>query len=196
MIKMNILQIKTRDELPLLLNKLSIIGKGVEIGVERGEYSEVILNNSKLEAYYSIDSWKEFPKEEYRDANNHSQQDLDKNRKETEQRLSKYGDRSQILHMTSNDAAKQFKDNELDFIYIDANHSYDGCKKDIELWYPKMRPGGVFSGHDYLPDGEYNHGTFGVKRAVDEFIDKHNLKLYITEDVWPTWYVIIPSKHK
>jgi len=196
MINVNILQIKTRDELPLFLNKLSIIGKGVEIGVEKGEYSEVILKHSKLEILYSVDSWKEFPGEEYQDTNNHNQSDHDKNRKDTELKLSKYKKRSQILHMVSSDAAKKFKDNELDFIYIDANHSYEGCKKDIELWYPKMRAGGVFAGHDYLHDGEYNHGTFGVKGAVDEFINKHNFKLYITKDVWPTWYIILPYMGK
>ena len=57
----------------------------------------------------------------------------------------------------------------LDFVYIDADHSYDGCKLDMETWFPKLKPSGQLCGHDYnLP---------GVKQAVDEFAEKNGLKV-------------------
>jgi len=183
-------EIKTRNELPALLNSLNLIGRGVEVGVERGEYSEIILQNSNLSILYSIDSWKEFSKEEYKDINNHNQKKHNQNKKETEQRLKKYKGRSQVWQMLSEDAAAIFKNNSLDFVYIDANHSYEGCKKDIELWYPKIKQGGVLAGHDYIEDGQYSEGIFGVKKAVNEFIKKNKLKLFITQDAWTTWYII------
>lgn len=183
-------QVKTRNELPLLLNDLKLIGKGVEIGVECGYYSNIILERSKLKCLYSIDSWTEFSKEKYQDINNHNQQKHNQNKKETEQKLNQYKDRSQIRQMLSENAVDLFKNNELDFVYIDANHSYKGCKRDIELWYPKVKVGGVFAGHDYIQDGQYNEGIFGVKSAVDEFIKKENQKLFITNELWASWYCI------
>ena len=91
--------------------------------------------------------------------------------------------------MKSEDVVKKFKDNSLDFIYIDALHTYEGCKKDIKLWWPKLKKGGLFSGHDYI-NGRLPEGNFGVKKAVDEFVKKYNLNLFITDETWPTWYTI------
>jgi len=71
-------------------------------------------------------------------------------------------------HRLSSEEASKLYDNEtLDFVFIDAAHDYENVKNDINLWYPKVKIGGVISGHDYHP------GWSGVVRAVDEFfIDK------------------------
>jgi len=79
-----------------------------------------------------------------------------------QRRISRFRDRVIILAMPSHEAAPNVKDESLDFIFIDADHSYEHCKQDIELWSPKVRPGGMISGHDY-------QDLFpGVIRAVDE----------------------------
>lgn len=181
---------KYRNYLPNLLIFLGLNGKGVEVGVNKGEYSEIILCNSNLKVLFSVDAWRYFSKEEYDDVANISQAQHDKNKLETEECLNKFGDRSVILNMTSKEASKSFKDNELDFAYIDANHLYEKVKEDIELWYPKVKVGGVFGGHDYINDGKYLEGVFGVKGAVDEFIEKEKQKLFITEESWKSWYII------
>lgn len=67
-------------------------------------------------------------------------------------------------HMLSVMAARLYLDESLDFIFIDADHSYESVKEDIVAWYPKLKPGGVLSGHDYRS----NHFP-GVSLAVDEF---------------------------
>lgn len=48
----------------------------------------------------------------------------------------------------SSQAAKLLKDNYFDFIFIDADHRYEGIKKDLELYLPKLAEGGTISGHD------------------------------------------------
>ena len=71
-----------------------------------------------------------------------------------------------VLKVESAKAAAHFEDGSVDFVFIDANHSYDHVKADIQAWLPKMRLGGLLSGHDY---GE----PCGVKQAVDELLDEH-----------------------
>lgn len=61
------------------------------------------------------------------------------------------------------EAVRWFDDNSLDFVFLDGNHSYEGVKKDITAWLPKIKSGGLISGHDY-----YN--PCGVKKAVDELL--------------------------
>lgn len=66
------------------------------------------------------------------------------------------------------DAAKNFADGSLDFVYIDANHSYAFVKEDILAWLPKIKKGGIIGGHDYdWTDKDFND-ELAVKRAVDE----------------------------
>ena len=71
-----------------------------------------------------------------------------------------------ILRTESVKAAAHFQDASLDFVFIDADHSYEHVKADIEAWKPKMKVGGMLSGHDY---GE----PCGVKQAVDELLGEH-----------------------
>lgn len=69
------------------------------------------------------------------------------------------------LKLSSMDAVVKFKDNSLDFVFIDAGHEYDAVKQDILAWYPKVKPGGVLAGHDYYPHAP----TWGdVHKVVNE----------------------------
>lgn len=52
---------------------------------------------------------------------------------------------------------------QFDFIFIDATHTYEECKADIQRWWPRVKDGGVMAVHDY------RHAAFpGVEKAVDE----------------------------
>ena len=66
-----------------------------------------------------------------------------------------------------------------DFIFIDGDHSYERCYEDLNLWYDRIRPGGLFSGHDFsLP---------GVNKALLQFRTERNIKGFfkvIPNDVW------------
>ena len=129
--------------------------------------------------------------------------------------ISGYEDRGIMIRATSEVVADMFERESLDFVYIDANHSYDYVKEDIELWYPKVKSGGYLLGHDYIhidwsqepycennidkhiyfpnaydPNGElYYCGEFGVNPAVNEFCVKNNYKVKITNEYWGTWII-------
>ena len=53
------------------------------------------------------------------------------------------------LKMSSIEAANMFKDNSVDFLFLDGDHRYNEVKKDIIAWLPKIKIGGIFSGHDF-----------------------------------------------
>lgn len=78
-----------------------------------------------------------------------------------------------IMRMYTTEAAKFFPDEYFDLVYIDADHTYEGCKADLEAWYPKVKKGGFFTGDDYSRYRAKHTGVvFGVIEAVDEFAKK------------------------
>lgn len=80
---------------------------------------------------------------------------------------------------------KTWKEGEIDLLYIDADHSYEGTKTAIELWSKHIRPGGIIAGHDY------NQNSWpGVVQAVDEAFADHTVRHY--EDT--SWLVVTDKK--
>ena len=143
-----------RNDLPKLCIEDGI---GVELGVASGGYSNHILNNSKLKTLYSIDAW----------ADHHNSKEYVGCIK----KLSKHGNRSVVLRMFFDDAIKHFSDNFFDFIYIDAYaHLGQQDGKILNDWYPKLKSGGIFAGHDYC------HPWEKTIKAVDLFFNKINKK--------------------
>lgn len=70
----------------------------------------------------------------------------------------------QSHRMTTDEAVPLFEDSSLDAVFIDADHTYEAVKRDIANWMPKVRKGGILSGHDYI------HTWPGVIQAVNESI--------------------------
>jgi hypothetical protein len=182
-----------RGEIPHILNARGLTGTGAEIGVKLGQFSEYLLDHWKGRLLYSVDPWREFGREEYHDDDNVAQQQQDRNFEVTRTRLARFGARSAILRMTSEEAAREIADAALDFVYLDARHDYASVKEDIGLWYPKVKPGGALAGHDYL-EGTIGDTVFGVKPAVDEFVRAHGLRLRVTrrEPIYKSWLVFKP----
>ena len=184
-------RVEERDKLPIMLKKIGLNGEGVEIGVLRGDFSEKILKNSNLSRLYSVDSWTFVNKDEYKESLNYSQELHENNYLFSIIRLMKFGKRSVCLRMKSKDASSLFTEGQLDFVYIDANHSYKACSEDLRLWWPKLKKGGIFSGHDYVNE-KVENAFFEVKKAVDEFAKKNNLKVKIIKEkkIYNSWYII------
>ena len=182
-----------RDELPELLNRRGLLGRGVEVGVRRGDFSELLLDGWRGRELVSIDPWSEAPGEEYVDVANVAQQQHDRFHAETQARLARFGERSTIWRMTGREGAAQIPDGSLDFAYLDARHDYESVTDDLNDWIDKVRPGGLITGHDYR-DGDYPQGVFGVKSAVNDFFRARGLKVRSTwaDGPWLTWYVLLP----
>jgi hypothetical protein len=199
--------IKNRLDVPFYLNKKYPNGVGVELGSFKGEYASHLTKNWNG-TLYMIDIWRPLSEKEYDDATNNKNyinaysQAMDN--------IKGYEDKTFMLRMRGKDAVNLFADESLDFIYIDANHTYEAVIEDLTQWYPKIKPGGLIMGHDYLPDYFYKDkeeknqplytfpegqpekaqyaGMFGVKPAVDEFVYKHNYCLNKTDEFLGTWY--------
>jgi len=72
------------------------------------------------------------------------------NRYEWQDNLSSWlGGRAFGLHGTSKDVVGYFRDEELDCVFIDGDHSTKGVVIDLKLWVPKVRNGGLILGHDW-----------------------------------------------
>jgi predicted O-methyltransferase YrrM len=71
-----------------------------------------------------------------------------------------------IRRSPSTEVAADFADGELDWVYIDGDHTYEAVKADLEAYCRALKPGGLLTGDDY---GEAGWWDNGVTRAVDEF---------------------------
>jgi len=90
----------------------------------------------------------------------------------------------------SADAAQQFADRSVDFVYIDAEHTYAAVSRDIAAWWPKVKCGGVLAGDDWCTGGR---DGLGVRSAVTEFFTRQAIQV-ITQPgscnpEWEQWLV-------
>jgi len=80
------------------------------------------------------------------------------------------GEGVEFIRDTSEDASKYFENNSIDCIYIDGNHKYKYILQDIQLWYPKVKKGGIIGGHDFFGSG------LGVILAVTDYVNENNIR--------------------
>jgi len=148
-----------RNELASLLHELDF-KDGVEIGVQRGIFSEIICQRNPQMRVYGVDAW--------------APPNGPRMRQKAQKRMSIYPQYS-IIDDWSVSAAQQFADRSLDFVYIDADHSYESCLDDIGAWHPKIRAGGILSGHDYFNTNTSSRVQCYVKSAVLQYMRDHQM---------------------
>jgi hypothetical protein len=177
----SLMNLANRAELATLFT-----GEGVELGVAAGHYSEVILKHSKCRRLWSIDRW----------ADHHNAAEY----KEAATRLAKAGrGRCVPLRMLFEDALALFPNESLDFIYIDGYaHTGQNNGKTLDDWWPKLKPAGIFAGHDY-------HDKYPkTVEAVEQFIVGRGVHLNVTGiavegedlvglDKFPSWWFRKPG---
>jgi len=98
-----------------------------------------------------------------------------------------------IFHVkTSEEAAQEFADGLLDFVYIDAEHDYDSVMRDIKAWLPKVKKdNGVIGGHDFYVR-EKDSLVFSLKNGVVNAVCKSFPLNTITTSISPgDWWVDI-----
>eukprot|EP00271_Cylindrocystis_brebissonii_P015227 TRINITY_DN374_c0_g3_i1.p1 TRINITY_DN374_c0_g3~~TRINITY_DN374_c0_g3_i1.p1 ORF type:complete len:314 (-),score=27.75 TRINITY_DN374_c0_g3_i1:208-1149(-) len=177
---------------------------GAEIGVQRGHFTSAVLGGwHSAQKMYLIDIWRQLPN--YVDKANVDDASQDALYLETQQNLAAWSNITVYLRMFSNDAAKQIPDGELDYCYLDARHDYCSVMEDLVTWYPKVKSGGFFSGHDFIfdsnpaiaasgqdwgicPDGVRHPG--GPRGAVLEFAARNGLKIMECDS--NTWFIYKP----
>ncbi len=144
---------------------------GAEVGVFQGVNAENILQHLNIKKLYLVDPYAPYP--EYLDSTTPV---LKQAEKISAERLEPYKEKIVWIRKFAAEAKKDIPDM-LDFVYIDANHSYGFAFQDVENFWPKIRKGGVLSGHDYYDFPDTAPRPRGVKRAVDEFAAKNKLKV-------------------
>ena len=139
--------------------------KGIEIGTCRAESTAYFLEKCpNIDLLTTIDPYKG-----YQDWNGEiTQETVDRFMEVAKKNLKQYGKRVKMLREESVNAAGTFKDESVDFIFVDGDHSYDATLADCEAYYPKLKKGGIFCGHDYQT-------IESVKRSVDEFRTKYKI---------------------
>lgn len=154
-------------------------GGVIEVGVCNGAFAEEILLKRPDVFYIGVDSWLPPFAESKQNA-------ID--------RLKPFpADHCMIINERSDVAAKSLKGGQFDLIYIDADHDYDSVMIDLEAWWPLVKPGGLFAGHDYaMEPAVHPWGVIEVKKAVDEWMAFKGLKFGVIQERCPTWYVTKP----
>jgi predicted O-methyltransferase YrrM len=154
-------------------NKMKL---GAEIGVFMGFHPKHLLEACRNLRLYCVDIYANIDGNGYDDWDNSKFDKLYLKVKS----LAKKFKRARFLRMLSENASKNVKENELDFVFIDADHRYEGVKNDLTLWEKKVKTGGIVSGHDYM-----QKDWPGVKIAVDEWVQKNSYKLKVCEgNLW------------
>ena len=153
----------------------SFKGVGAELGVAAGRFSKAILDNSSCELLYSIDRWAG---------------DRGHNKKQFSEAcylLAPYKQKSRVMLSTFKDIVDWFDNESLDFIYIDGYaHTGQEGGDTLEDWWPKLKQGGIFSGHDY----DTKRWPLTVA-AVDSFLASVDKKINLTqENDDKSWYII------
>lgn len=154
--------ISTRVDLAKYCNELGF-KVGAEIGVAAGKYSRVFCWNIPDVHLYCIDPWQS-------DSNDPCDYGLENisNHAHAKKILQPFN--VTFIEKNSIEALDDFEDGSLDFVYIDANHSFDYVIQDLINWNKKVKSGGIISGHDY-----YRLRNFGVILAVDTYVKAHGI---------------------
>lgn len=161
---------------------------GAEIGVWKGDSSQKFLSTNPKELHlvdaWSLDVWfddlPEYQQKEVLEKYSKSlgivktreayQEYYDKIYKSVVEKFSK--NENVIIHRMDSKEWFAKTDIKLDWIYVDGDHSYEGCLRDLNSSLSVVKPGGTIFGDDYGNKAE-------VKRAVDDFVFEHNLILEI-----------------
>jgi predicted O-methyltransferase YrrM len=171
---MNLNDIKTREDFPLFLNSNNLYNNWIELGVCQGLYSFYLLENSSCSKLYSVDMWA--------GDRNHDENQYN----ETVKYLSKFKERSKIVRKKFNEAVELFPDEYFDFVFIDGYaHTAQDNGSTLQLYWPKLKKGGLFAGHDY--DKEFPDNI----KAINEFCQRIHKPFNVTkEEKYPSFYLI------
>ncbi len=179
----------SRDRLMDLLPAGSV---GAEVGVHRGDLSERLLGRLGPERLHLIDPWLYFESSKYERSwyggkAGGGERNMERRYRGVLRRFRREIDAGVVVvhRGMSWDVAESFGDDSLDWVYIDADHSYESVRRDLAAYVPKVKAGGLITGDDYFR-GQGWWGD-GVVRAVDELIAAQPLEAVMLDDATHQW---------
>lgn len=140
----------------------------VEIGAWLGKSTSFMaiemLNAKNALDFYVVDHWLGSSEHQYLKQLSTVYEDFTKNMEPVKELL-------KVIKKPSIEAAKDFEDNSLDFVFIDAEHTYEALLSDITAWLPKLKPGGILAGDDWD-----NDNWIDVSKAVNKLLKNVELR--------------------
>jgi hypothetical protein len=161
-----------------LLNNAPDGGIFVELGTWKGKSTSFIvteiINQKRKIDFYAVDLFRNDENMDEKEiiAYGKDYSIYEEYKKNTEHLSSHY----KTIISDSSKASNYFDDESVDVIFIDAGHTYESVKNDIVSWLPKIKKGGVISGHDYRESWKDD-----VIKAVNEILGKPD---FIENDCW------------
>jgi hypothetical protein len=163
---------KTREELLKSIPRSSVCA---EIGVFEGEFSDFIHRTVRPSMLYLVDLFQGAMISGDKNGENIKTIQLERSYQALLAKYCSFPNVS-LFRGRSELFLSLLPDEHLDFIYIDGDHQYAGCRSDLHLARKKVKRGGVIAGHDYCQQFP------GVQRAVDEFSSQYCLPLELTSE--------------
>lgn len=164
----------SRDDLPQFFVDMGF-KVGAEIGAAKGEFSGKFAKAGLT--HYAIDPWRVYS-DYYRD--HKWDRKMQRYYEQAKKTLSPYPNAT-IIRKTSMEAVLDFKDDSLDYVYIDGNHLFKYIAEDLSEWTKKVRKGGIVAGHDYAYfKSKSELGLCHVIPVVNAYAQAYNIQ---------NWYI-------
>lgn len=176
-----------RQWLSEVKNILGEVDTAIEVGVWLANYSVNICDTLSPKKFYGIDPYVSYDNAPGMNKGYENTQALEETYQKACARLPSY---ATLIRDFSVNAAEQFENESIDFVYIDGDHNYESVSADIEAWYPKIKSGGIISGHDYIEKNVKRDIIFGIIPAVTEFCQKYNKQISLTSEEYATWWCV------
>lgn len=159
--------------------------RGVEVGVQAGVFSRIILRAWPQGLLLGVDPYREFPKSIYDEGPGGASLDQaghDRMCLCMLKAMKSFGPaRFQLIREASPDVTRQLT-GPFDFVYLDGNHAYEHVRAELQAWWPLVKEGGILGGHDYCD-------RFGVKQAVEEWRGGNPVDVTDRDGLYASWFV-------
>ena len=165
-----------------LIHNVNFLGEnliGIEVGIGRALNLCMLAQLCKnLKMIYGVDNFKPYTDFKYSKHLGEKEQDNNKIIAFHNIKYSGFKNKIKIIEKDSIIAVNDFKDNSVDFIFLDSYVTEDDCKIDLKNLYKKLKNGGIFAGHDF--------NINFVKQTVENFYVNNNTKspLSVFDRVW------------
>ena len=157
-----------------------------EIGVYKGDFAAVLLNRCPaIEKYYMLDPWRHL--DGWNKPANESDATFDGYFEAAKAKTDFASDRRVILRGKTTEVIDRIPDAELDFAYVDGDHTLKGIAIDLIRVYPKVKVGGFIGGDDFSST-IWQHNTGFEPTLVCPFA------VYFAEAVGATIYALPNSQ--
>jgi len=151
------------------LKKENIAGAFAELGVYRGETAQFIHEMDSSRAFHLFDTFEGFDEQDLRlEKSEDEKYSIDNFADTSLEQVKDFIEGNENVHFHVGffpNSAKGLKEGQYAFVHLDAD-LYQPTLAALNYFYPKLNAGGVMIIHDY------NHTWEGLRRAVDEFLER------------------------